>query len=414
MAQRERNALVVPDRVDASLLRIGLEVEAFESVVAKKFWACTVVAIEKPHASPETWKVKVKFNGVGCIDDYETVDFDNLRPKGWMEVQKLKPRASKRARPDSALGQVEADTDVSDTDTVNNSADDNSIQQNAEQDAITGRNRRQRKKEDGTVVVTRIIDHRGEGDTREYRVLLHSGKEEWLPRSAFFEKEGTVTGALLAYEWTPAYIVQTYNNGEEYLVAWLNRTENDWARVPASAFTHRDVEFMRANRPIAYEVNKQRAIYRLFMGVQSCLRSTKVRACHFDHFPGVDIEAVLSGKGTPVTGDRVRYAGDQTLRSYSREELDPIFSPYRKRWDELRTSRGKLLGKIDFSESGAGVKIIWYARPYTCEFYYSADDERPFYEPERAPTPYVETVEVSIKVMESTPEEDLAVIQHDG
>lgn len=399
---REKRSLVVPDHVSYDSLREGLEVEAFDAKDAKIYWPARVVRVSRDNdVAPEDWEVVVKFSGYG----EQAVRAGELKPHGWSEQQKLQPQLAKRERRSQQLASHTEHTD----------SDDDGEAETPPTQSTNAEPPRRRRPDTGVVTLARVIDHRTRpSGEQEFLCKTTDGEQVWLPRSAFDETdikgEVTTTGALLAYLWAPAYIVQTYDNGIECLVAWVGRTENDWARVPASAFSQRDLDLMRANWPRASAIDKQRATYRLFMGIQTCLRSVQSRSVTLDHFPADHIEAVLEGMGARVDGAKLpQGAGDRELLSFSHEELDPLFRQYREKWDELRSSRGKLYGAIDFSE-GRGVQIIWFARPHSTDFY-TAGAGRPFYSPIKAPNPYVEYVRIRIFGRESTEEEDRAAVQ---
>jgi len=400
--RREKQRLTGQDRVPPESLVEGLEVEAQDGVNAGVYFPGRVKCIDRsPVDSSDQWLVTVHFPSYG---DTHTVPLSEIRPKGWADRQKLAPQAAKRQ-----CNQPSFDADAS-TDTEPNSGTDSESEAAAR--SVQGRPQRRRTEDSGLVVVTRITDHRIVAGKCEYQCHLASGRKEWLPRETLEDTDvrglTTTTGALIAYEWTPWYVVQTYESGTEFLVRFLNRIENDWARVPAAAFSHKDLESMQANRPCATELSKKNAVFRLFVGVQQSLRSPSERMKRLDHFPAFEIEAVLHGMGTPVDRKKSRFAGDRVWLSLSREELDPLFSPYRERWDESRSSRGKLWGRIDFSE-GKGVQVIWYARPLTVDWYTAAEG-RPTWLPLRHPAPYVEYVELKVCAAESTQEEDREAI----
>jgi hypothetical protein len=403
-ARGEKRQLVVADSVDPRMLKEGSVVEAFDAETAKKFWPGKVIGIDSSAENPQDWKVEVKFKN--CENEYVTVRVGDLRPEGWQDYQRVLPGQGRRSRPSTALSR-EADGD-----TRTDSGGDES-----EGEAPAQRRTRRVKRDDEIVVVSRIFDSRLVGDEREYLCQLDSGKLEWLKRSHLEETDArgsvTVTGALLAYEWAPAYVVQTYSNGQEFLVAWHGRTENDWARIPASCFTARDLQVMEANKPCASPRDTQRAIFHLFIGVQQCLRSPTERSRTLEFLPGVDVEAGLGDKGKPVTDghEKPALAGDRVLLSFSREELNPLFRPYREKWDEVRSKRGKLLGRIDFSD-GLGVHIIWYARPCTYEFY-TAEEGYEMITPRKHPNPYIEVVKVRVFCAQSTEAEDKYAVAED-
>lgn len=402
----EKRQLVVTDCVDPRTLKEGSVVEAFDAEIARKYWPGRVIRIDSSAEDPQDWKFEVKFKN--CEDQYVTVSARELKPEGWQDYQRILPGQGRRSRPSTALS-YEADVDTR----TDSGGDESEIEATPAQ-----RRTRRVRRDDGIVVVARIFDSKLEGDEREYLCQLDSGKLEWLKRSYLEETDArgsvTVTSALLAYEWAPAYVVQTYNNGQELLVAWHGRTENDWARIPASCFTARDLQVMGANKPCASPSDAQRAIFRLFMGVQQCLRSPTERKRTLEFFPGVDVEAGLGDKGKPVTDGHAKpaLAGDRVLLSFSREELDPLFRPYREKWDEVRTRRGKLLGRLDFSD-GLGVHIIWYARPCTYDFY-TSEEGYEMITPRKHPNPYIEVVKVRVFCAQSTQAEDeYAVAQDD-
>lgn len=395
--RRERQALTCQDRVGPESLVEGLEVEAQDGDHEGIYFSGRVEGIDRSASSSDQWLVTVRFTTWG---DTYTVPLSELRPKGWSDRQKLEPQTAKRLRkrPESSQASAYSDPGSSDSETDNRTT---------EQPA-----RRRRTQDNGDVGITRITGQRIVGGKCEYLCELASGKLEWLARDTLEETDSrgltTTTGALLAYEWAPMYVVQTYNNGQEYLVRFVDRSENDWARVPAAAFSEKDLQIMRANRPCVPGLFKQNALFRFFMGVQHCLRSPSDRSKVMEHFSAVEIEAVLLGLGTPAAELRPpAHAGDRVWLSLSREELDPLFRTYREEWYELRSSRGKLYGRIDFSE-GKGVHVIWYARPSTVDFYTAGD--RPYWTPLRHPAPYIEYVRVRVFAAESTEEEDIEAI----
>lgn len=409
---REKRSLSIVDSIPFDSLVVGLQVEAQDADPETQgmYYPGRIIHIDRS-LPQEQWRVTVKFDKWG---DNNTVTPSELRPHGWSGFSKLQPQEQKRprTRPPSALGEDEG-TRASD---AHSDVDAERVTPNRR--AKLTRTRSALNEEEEFVVVIRVLDDRDArdgGSEREYLCKLGDGTSKWLPRRPCLEEEdkhGVVTtvGALLAYEWSPAYIVQTYNNGEELLVAWKNRPPSDWARIPASAFHGRDLQSLRGYNPGITELSKQNATHRLFMGIQDCLRATAERSKTLEHFSAFEIEAVLGDLGTPDEHNpKPALAGDRTQRIFSHEELDPLFRPYREKWDELRSSRGKLLGRIDFSE-GRGVHIIWYARPAHKDFYTSAPG-RLLYLPLKHSTPYVEYVKVSVRAAQSTEAEDEAVLE---
>lgn len=405
MTTRDRVSVALPSAtLDPSSIAVGTEVEAWDgSEEVEKFWSARVVRIN--HTSTGT-TYTVKFFGYGCVNEIATVSLEKLRPEGWTKRKHLVPTSEKRTRSVQSFA-VDAAHD-SDSDSV---LDNAATPRRAATPKPPG-TRKRRCTSNGEEVVERIYSCQGEGDERVYHTLMASGKFENLPRSAFFQtdKDGiqTVTGALLAFEWVPSRIVQTYNNGAELLVSWANRPPQDWARIPAVAFHPSVLALLRAPQPPVAEKVKLAAAFRIYWCLQRALRRDDKKAQE-GHFSAEDIESVLGGLGIPVP-DSKREFGDRVWYHYTREELDPIFRQFREKWDEVRNSKGKLHGKVEFErEPKRGVHIRWYARPATIEIYESREG-LPAYAPAKTPTPYIEMMEIKVVNQLSTAEQDLAAI----
>lgn len=382
---RERAALLATTAasIDVSALRVGMNVQAWAHKDAR-FWAAVVTNINQEGGE---CSVTVRYTGCGTADEEQAVvTIHQLRPYDFVETVNGK-RARKPATP--AHGKSDSE---SESDDVAGPAEDNGAQKQ--------QNKRQGRKSvvsDGTDVVHRILDHKGEGESKQYFTQFQRGDCKWLQRADFFDSDGTVTAAFLAYEWEVDRIVMTWADDAELLVAWRNRSSSDWVRVPVTAFNMSQLAQLRANPTDISRWERQNGVETIYQGIHKAMRDYENRHVALN-FPTYLAAHILGGIGTPLAANThdQRHYGDQKLHGFTRADLQTIFAPlnYDPDWDVLIKARGVTHGRLDWGRNDA-VTARWYARPFSALYRYPCGV--PTNRPERKHDLWVEVLEIRIK-----------------
>ena len=350
---RERDALRASIALNLDTLQCGARVTAY-APDAERFWTAEVREIEdRVGNGGEVEKfVQVKFVGPGTNDD----------PLLWVRASELKPEnhieilSGPRPRAPSRLSQQGSEERES------------SQERAATADGDTPRPQKRRvpSRQSQVVDVRRnLMERDGADGVKEYLTVFADDEALWLPRDRFLDKDGTVTAALLMYEYSPGRIVQTSADGAsllvDTLVKWRGRSSCDWARIPAVLFTPAELEALKKNPPIITEEERDAGVERFYLSVQRAIRSHKLQGenAHMEHgFPTYLADDIFRGKGTALDPEQYdqRSYGDRRRISLTRAELDAIFMGLSfpdQQWDEVRDHMGNMLGRVDWDRDDA-------------------------------------------------------------